>query len=92
VPNFADREVSRGQRGRNPTVVNLCFLDRSSYFFFQGAFIYPHEAEWIPFKIQCNSENLVAPEIEPGTSGLAAKNSDHWNTEAVFYNEQSNQF
>jgi hypothetical protein len=28
-------------------------------------------------------ENLVAPEIEPGTSGLAARNSDHWTTEAV---------
>jgi hypothetical protein len=31
VPTFADRGVSRGQRGGPPTVVNLSFLDRSSY-------------------------------------------------------------
>jgi hypothetical protein len=29
VPTFAGREVSRGQRGESPTVVNLSFLDRS---------------------------------------------------------------
>jgi hypothetical protein len=29
VPTFADRGVSRGQRGESPTVVNLSFLDRS---------------------------------------------------------------
>jgi hypothetical protein len=28
VPTFVDRRVSRGQRGRSPTVVNLSFLDR----------------------------------------------------------------
>jgi hypothetical protein len=30
VRTFADRGVSRGQRGRSPTVVNLSFLDRLS--------------------------------------------------------------
>jgi hypothetical protein len=39
VPTFADRGVSRGQRGGSPTVVNLSFLDRSRYVFFQVA---PH--------------------------------------------------
>jgi hypothetical protein len=29
VPTFADRGVSRGQRGGSPTVVNLGFLDRN---------------------------------------------------------------
>jgi hypothetical protein len=29
VPTFADRGVSRGQRGGSPTVVNLSFLDQS---------------------------------------------------------------
>jgi hypothetical protein len=29
VPTFADRGVSRGQRGGSSTVVNLSFLDRS---------------------------------------------------------------
>jgi hypothetical protein len=39
VPTFADRGVSRGQRGGTPTVVNVSFLDLSRYFFFQVA---PH--------------------------------------------------
>jgi hypothetical protein len=34
-------------------------------------------AEWTPFQTHCYLENLVAPRIEPGTSGLAARNSDH---------------
>jgi hypothetical protein len=40
-------------------------------------------AEWIPFQTLCCSENLVASGIEPGTSGLAARNSDHYTTEVV---------
>jgi hypothetical protein len=39
VPTFVGRGVWRGQRGGSPTVVNLSFLDRSRYFFFQVA---PH--------------------------------------------------
>jgi hypothetical protein len=39
VPTFVDRGVSRGQRGGNSKAVNLSFLDRSRYFFFQVA---PH--------------------------------------------------
>jgi hypothetical protein len=35
------------------------------------------KAEWTPFQTHCYSENLVAPGIEPGTSGLAARNSDY---------------
>jgi hypothetical protein len=35
VPTFVDRGMSRGQRGRSPTVVNLNFLDRSRYFSFK---------------------------------------------------------
>jgi hypothetical protein len=47
------------------------FLSSSSSFI--------HEAEWTPFENNCYSENLVAPGIVPGTSGLAARNSllDH---------------
>jgi hypothetical protein len=37
VPTFADRGVSRGQRGGTPTAVNLSFIDRSRYFFLQVA-------------------------------------------------------
>jgi hypothetical protein len=39
VPTFVDRAVSHGQRGGTLTAVNLSFLDRSHYFFFQVA---PH--------------------------------------------------
>jgi hypothetical protein len=35
VPTFADRGLSRGQRGGSPTVVNLSFLDRNRYFSFK---------------------------------------------------------
>jgi hypothetical protein len=35
VPTFADRRVSRGQRGGSPTAVKLSFLDRSRYFSFR---------------------------------------------------------
>jgi hypothetical protein len=35
VPTFADRGMSRGQRGGSPTVVNISFLDRSRYFSFK---------------------------------------------------------
>jgi hypothetical protein len=46
VPTFADRGVSRGQRGRPPTVVNLSFLDRIRYFSFKYLLIYPHKG-WV---------------------------------------------
>jgi hypothetical protein len=83
VPTFADRGVSRGQHGGTPTVVYLSFLDRSRYFSFKYLLIYPHEAEWTPFQTHRYAENLVAPGIEPGNSGLAARNSDHWTAEAA---------
>jgi hypothetical protein len=40
-------------------------------------------AEWTPFQTHCYSENLVALGIEPGTSGLAARNSDYKTTEVA---------
>jgi hypothetical protein len=45
VPNFVDL-VSRGQRGRSPTVVNLSFIDRSRYFSFKQLLIYSHKG-WV---------------------------------------------
>jgi hypothetical protein len=33
--NFADKGVSRGQRGGTPMAVNLSFIDRSLYFSFK---------------------------------------------------------
>jgi hypothetical protein len=77
VPTFVDRRLSLGQRGGSTTVVNLSFLDRNRYFSFKYLLIYSQEAEWTPFQTHSYSENLVAPTIEPGTSGSAARKSDH---------------
>jgi hypothetical protein len=44
---------------------------------------YDHKAEWTLFQTHYFSENLVAPGVEPGTSGFVARNSDHYITEAV---------
>jgi hypothetical protein len=35
------------------------------------------ETEWTAFQTHYFLENLVAPGIEPGTSGSVASNSDH---------------
>jgi hypothetical protein len=58
-------------------VVNLSFLDRSLYFSFKQLLTYPHEAECTPVQTHYYAEKLVKPGIEPRTSGLAARNSDH---------------
>jgi hypothetical protein len=54
----------------DPYSRNLGFLDRSRYFFFKYLLNFTHEAEWTPFQTNYFSENLVAPEIEPGPLDL----------------------
>jgi hypothetical protein len=44
-------------------------------------------AEWTPFPTHCYSENLATSGIEPGTSGVADRNSDNYTTEAVLHRE-----
>jgi hypothetical protein len=73
-PTFADRGVSRVQRGGSPTVVNLSFIDRSCYFLTSSSSFILTRAEWAPFQNHYYSENVG---IEPRTSGLAARNSEH---------------
>jgi hypothetical protein len=76
VPTFVDR----GCRVVSATDLHgriLGCLDRSFYFSIQVAPQLSHEAEWTPFQTLYFSENLVAPRIEPGTSGSVARNSDH---------------
>jgi hypothetical protein len=46
LSTFVGRAVSRGQRGGSPTVVNVSFLDRSSYISCKQLFIYPHKG-WV---------------------------------------------
>jgi hypothetical protein len=77
VPTFADRGVSRSQRGGSSTGVILFFLDRSRHFFFQVA-------------PQLYSRGWVDPVPDPlllrksgsagnltRTSGSVARNSAH---------------
>jgi hypothetical protein len=54
----------------DPYGLILGFLDRSRYFFFQQLLNCTHEAERTPFQTHHFSENLVAPEIEPGLLDL----------------------
>jgi hypothetical protein len=78
VPNFAGRECH---------VVSAMdlqgFLDRSLYFSLKLVLNNQHEAEWTPFQTHCYAENLVAPGIEPETSGTVASNSDQQTTVAI---------
>jgi hypothetical protein len=53
------------------------FLPGAATFFSSSSSFILTRAVWTPFQTHCYSENLVAPGIEPGTSGLSARNSDH---------------
>jgi hypothetical protein len=70
------RNIPGRKRGRRVKAGAATFLSSSSSFILT-------KADWIPFQTHCYSENLVAPGIELGTSELAARNSDHYTTEAV---------
>jgi hypothetical protein len=63
--------------------LNLSFLDRSRFSLSSSSSFTVTRAEWTPFQTHCHSENLAAPGIKPGTSGLAARNFDHQSTQAV---------
>jgi hypothetical protein len=76
-PNFCGWGVSHGQRGGYPTVINLSFLDRNCTFLPSSSSFILTRAEWTPFQTHCYPENLAAPGIESGTSGYAARKSDH---------------
>jgi hypothetical protein len=57
--------------------VNLGFLDRNRFFSFKYLLNYPHEADRTLFLLHYFSDNLVAPGIEPGTSGTVVRNSEN---------------
>jgi hypothetical protein len=48
----------------------------SCHFSFKELLSYPHDGEWTPFDTHYCSENLIVPEIEPGTSGSVTRYSD----------------
>jgi hypothetical protein len=59
VPTFADRGVSRGQRGGSPTVVNLSFLDRPfTLQLYVTAYYTCLNKQWNYYIIICNNKLL----------------------------------
>jgi hypothetical protein len=77
VPTFVDGGVSCGQRGLSPTAGNLSFLDRNRYSFFQVA-LHLCSQGWVdPVPEALLLRKSGSPGIEPGTSGTAARKSDH---------------
>jgi hypothetical protein len=64
--------VSRGLRNESPRPVISVFYTGAATFLSSSFLNYPHEAEWTPFQTHYFSENLVAPGIEPETSGFIA--------------------
>jgi hypothetical protein len=63
---------------RIPTVVNLGFLDRSPYFFFQVAPQLSSQGWVDPVSDPLLLKNLQALRIEPRTTGSVARNSYHY--------------
>jgi hypothetical protein len=77
VPTFVDRGVSRGSAADHPRPLISVFWTGAATFLSTNSSFILSRAEWTPFQTHCYSENLVVPGIEPGISGLAARNSDH---------------
>jgi hypothetical protein len=62
---------------RIPTAVNLCFLDRSRYFFYSSISSIDLTRLSGPRSGPTTTQkNLVAPGLEPGTSVPVARNSE----------------
>jgi hypothetical protein len=77
VPTFMDREVSRSQRGL--FLRSYSRLSRAKPLFFRSS---SSSVVLTTLSGPCSrpnyfSEYLVAPDIEPGTCGTVARNSDH---------------
>jgi hypothetical protein len=78
VPTFVDRGVLHGQCGGTPTAVNLSFLHRSCYFFFQVApqlssqeLSGPHSRPTATQKIwQCRESNPGPLGLQPGSLSI----------------------
>jgi hypothetical protein len=58
------------------SLISVLYTGAATFLSSSSSFILTRP-EWIPFHTQHYSENLVAPGNEAGTSGLAARNSDH---------------
>jgi hypothetical protein len=69
--------VPRGQRAEPSRPLISVFHTGGATFLSSSSSLILARADWTPFQTHCYSENLAAPEIEPGTSCFAARKSDH---------------
>jgi hypothetical protein len=58
------------------SLISVYYTGAATFLSSSSSFILTR-AEWTPFQTHCYSENVAAPGIEPGTSGSAARKSDH---------------
>jgi hypothetical protein len=54
------------------SLISVFYTGATTFLSSNSSFILTR-AEWTPFQTQCDSENLVAPGIEPGTFGSYGK-------------------
>jgi hypothetical protein len=57
-------------------LVSVLYTGEATFISSSSSFILTR-AEWTPFQTHCYSEYLAASGIKPGTSGSAARKSDH---------------
>jgi hypothetical protein len=57
-------------------LISVFYTETATFLSSSSSFVLTR-AEWTQFQTHCYAENLVAPGIEPGTSGFASRNSDH---------------
>jgi hypothetical protein len=75
--------VSRGQRNESPRPLISVFYTGAATFLSSSSSVIFTRLSGPPFQTHYFSDNLVAPGIQPGTSGSVTTNSDHKTTEAV---------
>jgi hypothetical protein len=58
------------------SLISVFYTGAATFLSSSSSFILTRD-EWTSFQTHCYSENLAASGIEPGTSGSAARKSDH---------------
>jgi hypothetical protein len=80
IANYTDRATAAASK-LVPTFAGrwCCVVSAADHYgrFLFFSFKYPHDVEWTPFQTHYYPKSLVAPVIEPETSGSVARNSDH---------------
>jgi hypothetical protein len=76
VSTFRDGRVLCGHLENFPQPLICVFYNGVTTLSVISLLSYPHEADWTSFQIHYFPEKVIAPAIEPGTSGTVVRNSD----------------